>query len=109
MAVNPCAECGGTVSDRAAACPHCGAPVDGAKSEAQPFLTDPMRAPSPPKSNDYANGWRFYPALLAWTSTCERMLSEHRYVQPPPLPQESDYRKPLDYYNTVLRYKRLFS
>lgn len=29
MALKPCEECGKEVSDKAAACPHCGAPIAG--------------------------------------------------------------------------------
>ena len=33
MALFRCSECGGTVSDRAASCPHCGAPTASGGSE----------------------------------------------------------------------------
>lgn len=34
MTLTTCRECGGTLSDTAAACPHCGAPVHGAPAAA---------------------------------------------------------------------------
>jgi LSD1 subclass zinc finger protein len=40
MSVFTCADCGGTVSKRAAACPHCGAPAAGALPRLHPAAPD---------------------------------------------------------------------
>ena len=33
MALIKCSECGGTISDKAKACPHCGCPIEGNEIE----------------------------------------------------------------------------
>jgi hypothetical protein len=39
MALMSCSECGGKVSDKAASCPHCGAPVEKAPPEIEPTVS----------------------------------------------------------------------
>jgi hypothetical protein len=41
MALMSCPECGKQVSDKAAACPHCGAPIAASSSSAAPRAGEP--------------------------------------------------------------------
>lgn len=54
MALVACAECAKEVSDKAAACPHCGAPTTASKTN------DMESAPqSPPSSGRKSNIWKW--------------------------------------------------
>lgn len=65
MALTTCGECGGKVSDQAATCPHCGAPV----ARSQSMLPPPSAASSSPpttvkKGGDSGAGWIFLALLV---------------------------------------------
>lgn len=62
MAILECKECQGKVSDTAAACPHCGAPVSS--QSATPQATQPA-APTPAKSSKKMSGWKIAGLLFA--------------------------------------------
>ncbi len=78
MPLTTCTECGGTVSDRAAACPHCGCPVaPGMAKPSAPAVKAPVplpvQKPSPqaqPTTRRKVIGWVLGVALgglaIAW-------------------------------------------
>lgn len=56
MALIACAECGKEISDKAAACPHCGAPVASEAPKVGRYYQDmPPPVMNPPKSG--GSGW----------------------------------------------------
>ena len=64
MAILECKECKGKVSDTAAACPHCGAPVPSpapAPKAAQPAVP----APAPKASGRKISGWKIAGTVIA--------------------------------------------
>lgn len=83
-----CSECGGKVSDRAAACPHCGAPVDNSVSRAHgkkrrgscPECGRPYREPDTEEEEDSSSpspgkGFDFVALFLSFMKFCFFLLT----------------------------------
>lgn len=91
MALIQCSECGKQVSERAAACPHCGAPLAAAT------------APSPPQPSPVHRATRRKTSPLAWVALAVLVVVGLGYFlvpvfskqRLPPLPVEVKYRQAL--------------
>ena len=57
MALIHCPECGGTVSDRAPACVHCGCPMEAPKDDARYALVLLDRGPDPEATAQVLSQW----------------------------------------------------
>jgi hypothetical protein len=68
MALVQCAECGGEISDKATACPHCGAPRVSVAAGAEPAVHEPPPgyAPAPPQTGGAAGYAAYQPVQPPW-------------------------------------------
>lgn len=101
MAILECKECKGKVSDTAAACPHCGAPVSSQESAhvaAQPVT------PTPKATGKKMSGWKIAGIVFAAfiVVSCiagmasDEIPGESTATNTPDAPKPADTPKPID-------------
>lgn len=63
MALVVCEECGKSISDRAPACPGCGAPQDRLQLAEMPVAPEPLPPAQPQRPNGYT-GWIIFASVV---------------------------------------------